>query len=423
MKFDYGKNSLEIDIDPSWNVTTLHPKKQEIIKNPVLAIRESIDNPIGCPPLKDIIKDKKKINNVCIVVNDATRPVPSHIILEGLIEKLNEYGVKDNKILILIATGLHRQSREDELDRILGKDIRNRLKVKDHDATDKNSLKYLGMSSDNIPIYINKHYCESDLKILTGYVEPHFFLGFSGGRKSIVPGIAGEETIQANHSAENIASPQARFGIYKENPMHKISIEISKLIGADFIVNVCINESHEITQVASGDLEEVHEQLVNYQLLNVFKEITEPFDIVICGNGGYPLDLNLYQAVKSMAIGEMAVKKNGTIISINELSDGIGHNNFEELIYSNKSPEKIYEQVLNKEITVPDQWEIQVLTRIMMKAEIYVVSKLNENEIGNIGLKYATNAEEAIKKSLKKYGKNAKILILPNGPQILLILK
>ena len=283
MKFDYGKNGLEIDLDPSWNVTTLHPEKQEIIKNPVQAIGESIDNPIGCPPLKDIIKDKKQINDVCIVVNDATRPVPSHIILEGLIKKLNEYGINDDKILILIATGLHRGSREDELDRILGRDLRSRLKVKDHDATDKNSLKYFGYTLDNIPIYINKHYFESDLKILTGYVEPHFFLGFSGGRKSIVPGIAGEETIQANHSAENIASLYARFGIYKENPMHKISIEISKLIGADFIVNVCINENHEITQVASGDLEEVHEQLVNYQLINVFKEITEPFDIVICG--------------------------------------------------------------------------------------------------------------------------------------------
>jgi len=423
MKFDYGKNGLEIELDPSWNVTTLYPKKQEVIKNPVQAIMDSIENPIGSPPLKDIIKEKKEINKACIVVNDATRPVPSHIIIEGLIKKLNEYGINDDKILILIATGLHRQSRKEELDRILGKDLRSRLKVKDHDATDKNSLKYLGKSTDNIPIYINKHYCESDLKILTGYVEPHFFLGFSGGRKSIAPGIAGEETIQANHSAENIASPCARFGIYKENPMHKNSLEISKLVGADFIVNVCINENHEITQVVSGDLEEVHEQLVNYQFNNVFKEITEPYDIVICGNGGYPLDLNLYQAVKSMAIGEMAVRENGTILSVNELSDGVGHDNFKELIYSGKTPEKIYEQVLNKEIIVPDQWEIQVLTRIMMKAEIYVISKLKESEIGNIGLLFAASVEETIELCLKKHGKHAKILILPNGPQVIPLFK
>ena len=423
MKFDYGKNGLEIEIDPSWQLTIFHPNEQKIIENPIQAIIESIENPIGCPPLRTIINDKKDIDKVCIVVNDATRPVPSHIILEGLVKKLNDYGINDGKILILIATGLHRRSREDELDRIIGKDLRSRLEVKNHDATDKNTLKYFGQSSDNIPIYINKYYCESDLKILTGYVEPHFFLGFSGGRKSIAPGIAGEETIQGNHSAENIASPFARFGIYKENPMHKNLNEIANLVGADFIINVCINERHEIIKVAAGELEQVHELLVDFQLKSVFREINELFDIVICGNGGYPLDLNLYQAVKSMAIGEMAVKKNGMIISVNELSDGIGHDNFKELIYSGISPEKIYEQILNKEIIVPDQWEIQILTRVLMKAEIYVISKLKENEIGNIGLKFARNVEEAIKKSLKKYGNDAKILILPNGPQILPILK
>ncbi|MFX1446008.1 MAG: nickel-dependent lactate racemase [Promethearchaeota archaeon] len=423
MLFDYGKNKLEIEIDPSWNVTIFQPIKQKVITNPIEIIKDSIENPIGCPPLKEIIKKKKIIKKVCIVVNDATRPVPSNVILEGLIKKLNSYGINDNKILILIATGLHRQSRENELERILGVDLKNRLEVKDHNATDKNTIKYLGKSFDNIPIYINKHYCESDLKILSGYVEPHFFFGFSGGGKSIVPGIAGEETIQLNHSAKNIVSPYARFGIYKENPMYKITAEIVKSVGVDFVVNVCINENHKITQIAAGNLEKVHEKLVNYQLNHIFKQINEPYDIVICGNGGYPLDLNLYQAVKSMAIGEMAVKENGTIISVNELSDGIGHDNFKELIYSGKTPKKIYEQVLNKEIIVPDQWEIQVLTRIMMKAEIYVISRLKEGEIGNIGLKYATNVEEAIKMSLKKYGENAKILILPNGPQMLPILK
>ena len=187
-------------------------------------------------------------------------------ILEGLIQILNEYGINDEKILILIATGLHRGSRENELVRILGKDLKNRLKVIDHDANNKESLIFLGKSTDKVPIYVNKHYYESDLKILTGYVEPHFFLGFSGGRKSMVPVIAGQETIQGNHSAENIDSNFARFGIYKENPMHKNANEIAKRVGFDFTINVCINEKHEITKIKSGDLEKVHEDLVNYQL-------------------------------------------------------------------------------------------------------------------------------------------------------------
>jgi nickel-dependent lactate racemase len=259
------------------------------------------------------------------------------------------------------------------------------------------------------------------LKILTGYVEPHFFFGFSGGRKSIVPGIAGVETIMANHSAKNIASPFSRFGIYENNPMAIMSTDIAKKVGSDFVINVCINEAHQITKIAAGDIEEVHKNLVAYQLKHVFKEIDKPFDIVVCGNGGYPLDLSLYQAVKSMAIGEIAVKQGGTIISVNECSDGVGieQDEFKELLFSGMSPEEIYNKVLKKEIEVPDQWEIQVLTRVMKKAEVYVISRLKEKEIGNIGLKYALSVENAIFEAFKIHGENASILFLPNGPQVI----
>ena len=203
--------------------------------------------------------------------------------------------------------------------------------------------------------------------------------------------------------------------------MHQNSLEIAKKAEVDFIVNVCINEEHKITQVAAGDLEKAHEFLIDYQLNHIFREISEPYDIVVCGNGGYPLDLNLYQAVKSMALGEMAVKEGGTIISVNECSEGvgIGQDQFKELIFSGMTPKEIYDKILNKEIIAPDQWEIQILARVLMKAEIYIVSKLKKSEIGNIGLKYAKTVEEAIKKALKKHGKESKILILPNGPQIL----
>jgi nickel-dependent lactate racemase len=425
MKFDYGKTGLKISLDASLNVEIFQPKPQKIIKNPVENIKNAIKNPISSSPLKGIIEEKQNLNQICIVVSDATRPVPSHLIIEALVEELNSYGIEDKKIIVLIATGLHRSSHEEELARILGKELKTRLKVINHNAKDKDSLHYLGKTSNNIPIYINKYYYESDVKILTGYVEPHFFFGFSGGRKSLVPGIAGAETIQLNHSAENISSPYSRFGIYRKNPMHKNAMEIARLVGVDFIVNVCIDENHRITQVAAGDLEKAYNQLVEYQLKEVFKEITEPYDIIICGNGGYPLDLNLYQAVKSMAIGEIAVKEGGTIISVNECSDGIGEgqDEFRELLFSGMKPVEIYRKILNKEIVVADQWEIQILARILMKAEIYVVSKLYENELGTIGLKYAKTVEEAIQFSHKTHGNDPSILILPNGPQILPLLK
>ncbi len=425
MKLDYGKEGLEIEIDPDWNVTIFQPLEQKPFDNPIEKIRDSIKNPIESLTLKEKIENQKNIEEVCIVVSDATRPVPSHLILEALVAELNDCEIRDDQLIILIATGYHRTSREDELERILGNNLVRRLKVIDHIATDKDILINIGKISDKHPILINKHYYKADLKILTGYVEPHFFFGFAGGRKSIIPGIAGAETLQKNHSAENIASPYARFGIFKENPLHQHSIEISRKVGADFIVNVCINERHEIVQVASGNFEKAHEKLVNYQLKHIFREIKEPYDIVICGNGGYPLDLNLYQAVKSMAIGEMAVKDGGTIISVNECADGvgIGQDKFKELIFSDMTPKVIYEKILRKEIVVPDQWEIQILARCLMKADIFVVSKLKENEIGNIGLKYTEIVEDAINRCLKKDGKNASILILPNGPQVLPLLK
>ena len=423
VKIDYGKDGLEFSIDPSLNVTVFRPDDQKVLENPVVEIRKAIRNPVEGKSLQKIIENKKKVEKVCVVVSDATRPVPTHIILEALIRELNDYGIQDNQILILIATGLHRPSRTDEIERIIGKYLIGRLEVKNHVATDTNSLQYFGNTEDNIPIYINKHYCTSDIKITTGYVEPHFFFGFAGGRKSIVPGIAGKETIQGNHSAKNIASAYSRFGMYKENVLHKNSMEICDMVGVDFTINICINEKHEIVQVAAGDSEKVHETLVDYQYKYLFNEIQDPYDIVICGNGGYPLDLNLYQAVKSMALGELAVKKDGTIISVNECIDGIGAEKFKELLFSGKSPKEIYRLILNGEILVPDQWEIQILTRILMKAEIFIVSRLKKHEIGNIGLQYAMTIEDAINLAIDKHGSNTKILILPNGPQILPILK
>ncbi|MFO7795540.1 MAG: nickel-dependent lactate racemase [Promethearchaeati archaeon] len=418
---DYGKDGLEVPLDPDWDVDIIKPIHQEPIEEPIKALQSAIRNPINSNSLEKIVQNKGEINRVCIVVSDATRPVPSHLILDALIKELNEYGVKDERINILIATGLHRKTRNEEKERIIGEELLGRVNIIDHIATDDSLFSDLGKTSDSDPILINKFYINSDLKIITGYVEPHFFFGFSGGRKSIVPGISGEGTILSNHSAKNIHSQYARFGVYEENPMHKLAMEIVKKVGVDFMVNVCINEHHKIIKIATGDYIKAHENLVEYQKNKVFEEIDSPYDIVICGNGGYPLDLNLYQAVKSMAIGEMAVKQGGTIISVNELSDGIGisQDNFKNLIFSGMNPEEIYEKILKREIDVPDLWEIMVLVRVLMKADIFVISSLKREDLGNIGLRYASNVRSAIQSSLEKYGKDAKILILPNGPQIL----
>ncbi|MFX0012765.1 MAG: nickel-dependent lactate racemase [Candidatus Hermodarchaeota archaeon] len=421
VKFDYGKNGIEIKIDPSWNVTIIEPTKQKALINPIKSLRTAIQDPIGGHSLEDIVREKEKLESICIVVSDATRPVPSHLIIEALISELEHLGIESRMITILIATGLHRPSNKEEIQRIVGKQYYNKVKVINHNAKDDSTLQHIGKFDDSTPVSINTTFLISDLKIITGYVEPHFFFGFSGGAKAILPGIAGKETIMYNHSAENIASPYSRFGIYEKNPMAEISSGIIKKMDIDFTVNVCINEKHQITKALAGNLEKVHDELVQYQLKHVFRPLKQPFDIVVCGNGGYPLDINLYQAVKSMAIGEMAVKPGGTIISVNECSDGIGVNqdDFRDLLFSGLTPKDIYTRVLKKEIVVPDQWEIQVLARIMQKAEIYVISRLKEHELGNIGLKYADSVENAVYKALETHGNVARILFLPHGPLVL----
>jgi nickel-dependent lactate racemase len=421
VKFDYGKNGIEIRIDPTWNVKIIEPITQEAFLNPIKSLRTAIQNPIGGYSLEDIVKEKEKLESICILVSDATRPVPSHLIIEALISELEHLGVESSLITILIATGLHRSSNTEEIQRIVGKKYYNKVTVINHNAKDDNTLQHIGNFDDGNPISINATFLTCDLRIVTGYVEPHFFFGFSGGAKAIVPGIAGKETIMYNHSAKNIASPYSRFGIYEKNPMAEISADIAKKIDIDFAVNVCINEKHQITKVLAGNLEKIHGELVQYQLEHVFRPFKDPFEIVVCGNGGYPLDINLYQAVKSMAIGEMAVKPGGTIISVNECSDGIGVNqdDFRDLLFSGLTPKDIYNKILNNEIVVPDQWEIQVLARIMQKAEIYVISRLKEHELGNIGLKYANSVENAIYQALETYGSAARILFLPHGPLVL----
>ncbi|MHA2289376.1 MAG: lactate racemase domain-containing protein, partial [Promethearchaeota archaeon] len=219
MKLDYGKDGIELSLNPKWNTTVIQPSKEIAIQNPTKAVRDAIKNPIGSLPLKSIVQSRKNIKSVSIVVSDATRPVPTHLILGGLLQELKNYGIKEKDIQILIATGLHRPSNKVEIDRILGTASTTGMTIINHNANDKDSLFLFQNNDQEDYFYINKYYIESNLKILTGYVEPHFFFGFSGGYKSIIPGLAGAESILANHSAANIASPFARFGIYNNNPL------------------------------------------------------------------------------------------------------------------------------------------------------------------------------------------------------------
>jgi len=419
----YGQERIEFNIPDELKVDLIQANQESLIENPNQALLNSFSNPLLSKSLKEILS-KRKDGNICVVISDSTRKIPSKIILESLMVVFDELNILDDNIKILIANGMHRKCLPEEIKEMVGKDILFRYDIINHDANDDQSLEYLGETSLNTPIYINNIFLEASIKIITGLVEPHFFAGFSGGRKAIVPGIAGKDTILANHSADNIKSPNARFGIIKNNPVYNDADEVLKLkqIRPDFMINVCINQEHQITKIFSGS-HRIYNELVQYQEKICFHQISELYDVVITGNGGYPLDRNLYQAVKSMAIGEMAVKKGGTIISVNECRDGIGLPSFEKQINLELAPDEIHKSIIEGKLNAIDQWQTQILTRILSKADIYVISSIEPEKLGNIGLKYSLNIEDAISQCIEKYGPKMRILILPDGPKILPVLR
>lgn len=424
--FQYGKTGRKISIPDECNIDIIQPEKTEALVDPVEEIYASLSKPMSSQPLKKLLQ-KKKPGPIIIVIDDHTRPIQSKHILIALSRVFEELHIEDQDVKILVGTGLHRAPTPEELERMVGKEIIYKYDILFHDANDTMNLEHVGGTKHGNQVYLNADYVNAAFKIITGYVEPHFFAGYSGGRKAIVPGIAGKDTILHNHSPKNIDS-NAHFGILDENPIHLDAEEATRLSKAkpDFSVIATINSNHQITSVKSGNIFSVHNYLVQQQQKTSFKEIEHKYDVVICGNGGYPLDLNLYQAVKSMSIGELAGKENAAVISVNECSDGVGQDSFNELINSEKTPKEIYADAVAGKINVPDVWEIQILARVLMNYQVYVVSSMKNKELGTIGLRHALTVNDAILDYSERYNLNKdelKVLVLPKGPLILPKLK
>lgn len=421
----YGTTGLSFVVPEGLHATIARPGEFPPVEDPAGEVARAIDAPLGTGSLASIVERKKaSINHApraCIVVSDHTRPVPSATIVHPLLARLEAAGMPPEAVTILVATGLHRGSTPPELERMLGPDVVARYKVVNHDAKKVEELAWAGTSSRGTPVHVNKQYFAADIKILTGYVEPHFFAGYAGGRKAIVPGISGEQTIIENHSAKHVDHPLARFTSLHGNPIHEDALEIATRVGADFIVNVCLDDHHAIVNAAAGGLQEAHDHLVSLLEDRVVEHFDEAFDIVIVNNGGYPLDLDLYQSVKSMAIGELAVREGGTIIAANELRDGFGSNEFKAIIEREADPASLVRRLVSKELVVESQWQVQILARVAMRARIKVVSSMARDQLSNVklGLEWARDMDEALHDALARHGTGASVLILPAGPQLI----
>lgn len=420
IRFPYGRDFLPLDIPEDRLqgvlVSRLHhytPKgaPQELVE-------EALKHPIGSAPLRELAKGKM---NIVLIASDHTRPVPSKVIVPPMLRELRK-GSPDADITILIATGCHRETTREELVGKFGEEIVNSEKIVIHDC-DLSPVEKIGTLPSGGECIINKLVMDADLVVSEGFIEPHFFAGFSGGRKSILPGIASRTTVLANHCSEFIAHPRSRTGILEDNPIHRDMVWAARAAKLAFIVNVVINEKKEAIYAVAGDLEAAHKAGCDF-LSSLCAVEAKPADIAISTNGGYPLDQNIYQAVKGMTAAEATVRKGGVIIMLARSNDGHGGEHFYHHLADEPDIRKTQALFLSRgrNETVADQWESQILIRILQKATVVYVSEAPDELIRSMHMIPAHSLEEAMALAEEFLGTQAAtVTAIPDGVSVMVI--
>lgn len=427
IKLLYGNGKLKVNLPEDAEIQTINPKETEGLKDPKAALREAMRRPIGGAPLRDRAKAARRIG---IIFNDITRATPNDIIIPAILKELEHIPRKD--ITLYNALGTHRSNTKEELISILSPDLVRDFRIVQNNAFEKDTQVYLGKTKRENKIYLNKDLMENDLIILTGFIEPHLFAGFSGGCKAVMPGMAGLRTVMHNHGADMVSHPKAIWGQMAGNPIQEEIREIVTTLANTFLVNVAMNGEQEITAVFAGDLLSAHDRGCVFVKETAMAPIDEAFDIVISSNAGYPLDQNLYQAVKAMSAAAQIVKPGGAIIVAAECRDGIPeHGLFGKMLYEAESSAELLEMVSRPGFHKLDQWGVQVLAMIQQKAKIYVYSDYLDRETVESRLLFYTEsiegtATELMQKNERTNGDRRKPLrigVLPEGPLTIPYLK
>ncbi|MBE5990683.1 MAG: nickel-dependent lactate racemase [Paenibacillaceae bacterium] len=415
IKIPYSNRLLEVEI-PDQNLVGILESKahtyhasgsQEEIVN------KALDHPIGSATLEKLVQGRK---NMVIITSDHTRPVPSKVTMPILLKRIRKAN-PDIDIKILIATGFHRPDTTEELIHKFGQEIADHEVIINHLSEDENSVVRVGTLPSGGELWLNKLAMETELLISEGFIEPHFFAGFSGGRKSVLPGVASAKTVMANHCSEFIASEYARTGVIYNNPIHKDMLYAARQAKLAFILNVVIDSEKNIINAFAGDSEQAHAEGCKF-VMDLASVKAVKADIAITSNGGYPLDQNVYQSVKGMTAAEAVCKEGGVIIMVSACNDGHGGKSFYENMANAKSPEEVLNRVMKTERneTIPDQWEFQILARILKKHTVILVSDLCDPEmIKKMHMQHAYTFEEALKRAFEIKGSDADITVIPDG--------
>ena len=410
----YGKGRLPIDLPDDWEVTVVEPRFVPALPEPEHALTQALRAPIQASPLRQVAPPTDKVG---IIFSDITRATPHQLILPAVLRELEH--VPRGNITLFNALGTHRRNTDLELRGMLGDELVDAYRIVQNDAFDPATQVHLGETSFGHEIWINAELAACQVKILTGFIEPHLFAGFSGGGKAIMPGMGGLRMILGNHDAQNIGNPRATWGVTWGNPIWKEVREVAHQVGGAFLVNVALNREVQITGVFAGDLNAAHAAGCEFVRQTAMVPAAHPFDIVITTNSGYPLDLNLYQSVKGMRAAEQIVRPGGAIIIAAECWDGIPeHGMYGQLLRQAYSPQELLRRIQTPGFLELDQWQAQIQAMVQLKAEVYVYSDyLSDEQITQALLCPCRNIPATIDDLRRRYGDRATIAVMPEGPQ------
>jgi nickel-dependent lactate racemase len=411
----YGEDGLRVDL-PDERTTVVQPVHALAAPDPAATLRTALREPVAGPPLRELAKPGQ---TVAISMCDGTRAQPRHHMIPAVLEELD--GIVDlDDVTILVATGTHRGNTEDELRRMLGDEVYDAVRVVNHDARDPSTLTYMGEHGNGVPVWLNTEWVQADLRITTGFVEPHFFAGFSGGPKMACPGLAGLDTVLTLHDASRIGHPNAIWGITEGNPVHD---DVRAVVGAvgdvHFALDVTLNREQQIVRAFGGELFAMHRAACETARRTAMREVPDRFEVVVTTNSGFPLDQNLYQAVKGMSAASTVVRHGGTIVCAAECRDGFpDHGSYREVLASAPSPQALLDAIAARRDTVPDQWQVQVQAKIQVQADVVVHSDyLDADALHSAHLGHSDDVAETVAAALDAAGPDARVCVLPEGPQ------
>ncbi|MCP4314072.1 MAG: nickel-dependent lactate racemase [Bacteroidetes bacterium] len=408
----YGKERLKAEIPDHIHTEVVQPRYVRGLPDQKKAISDALEKPVNHPPLHSTVSARQK---VAIVFSDITRATPYQLMLPPLLEALSH--LPDEHITFFCATGTHRPATSRELVTILGEEVVQRFRIVQNSASDPSQQKHVGSTSSGNNILLNKVIMEFDLRILTGFIEPHFFAGFSGGGKALMPGMASLETVRKNHAIRNLKNPKTRWGHTAGNPLWEEVMEAAELAAPLFLLNITLNKDKEITGVFAGELREAHKKGCAFVKVTAMAPVEEAFDIVITSNSGYPLDLNVYQSVKGMSAAERVVRKGGTIIMAAECWDGIpGASDYETILKSVDCVDDLMDFIIEHEQELQDTWQAYFQAMVQMKADVFFYSNLDDETVRSAHLKPVSKIDELVLNLVKKYGPDTRICVLPEGP-------